>query len=317
MKDRFATLVKFLLALLVLYMLAATDLLDTGAITAAFREHPDYLLLAVVTYFFITLIAGIRWILLMKAVGLEVPLWRAFSLHMIGLFFSMLLPGGAGGDLAKGYYLFRHQQPGRRALALTSIAMDRATGIYALFLMGLLVIMLNSGLAMSNNFLRLNALFYLVLFATATTVAALLLSPSRTRILGLLRSWNIPGRHALTALADSVEAYGSRKKALALALLLSLLVHGGLTVVFQLILMALGLDLDYLDNAFVVPLMTLINSIPLSPGGLGVSEAAGELLYRIMGLGDSGSEILALFHVCLATTSLLGLPFYLRYRTHD
>ena len=96
--------------------------------------------------------------------------------------------------------------------------------------------------------------------------------------------------------------------------MLTLLVHGGLTLVFYFILLSLDLDLGYRDNAFVVPLITLINNIPLSPGGIGVSEAAGEVLYRIMGLGNSGSEILALFHVCLAATSLLGLPFYLLYR---
>jgi len=317
MKSRLATVIKFLFAVLVLYILVATDLLEPDAVITAVRQRPGYLLLAVAVYFVITLIAGIRWILLMKAVGLSISLSRAFSLHMIGLFFSMLLPGGAGGDLAKGYYLFRHQQPGRRALALTSIAMDRVIGIYGLFITGVIVILLNFDLAMSSNYLRLNALFYLSLFAVAATIALLLLSPLRTRVPGLFKPRKFPGTRVLTALADSVQAYTNRKRDLAIALLLSIMVHGGLTLVFYLILLALDLNLRYLDNAFVVPLMTLINSIPFSPGGLGISEAAGEFLYRIMGLGDSGSEILTLFHVCLATASLVGLPFYLLYRTKD
>ena len=317
MTSRLATVIKFLFAALVLYMLVVTDLLEPEAVISAVRQRPGYLLLAVIVYFVITLIAGIRWIMLMKAVGLSVPLSRAFSLHMIGLFFSMLLPGGAGGDLAKGYYLFRHQQPGHRTLALTSIAMDRVIGIYGLFIVGMIVIMLNFDLAMSNNYLRLNALFYLSLFVAATTIALLFLSPLRTCLPGRFKPRKFSDIRVLAALADSMEAYGSRKSDLAVALLLSLMVHAGLTVVFYLILLALDLNLDYLDNALVVPLMTLINSIPFSPGGLGVSEVAGEFLYRVMGLGDSGSEILALFHVCLATTSVLGLPFYLLYRSKD
>ena len=314
MSNAIGPVVKSLVAVLVLYLLVVSGLLEPDIVINAFSQHPGYLLLALLTYFMITLIAGLRWFLLMKAVSLDVAPTRAFSLHMIGLFFSLLLPGGAGGDLIKGYYLFRHQAAGRKALALTSIAMDRVIGIYGLFVMGLVVIAMNFELAMSNNYLRLNTLFYLSLFAAATIIAALLLSPLRTRLVDGCRSLNLPGRHALTALEESLETYSNRKREMGVALLLTLLVHGGLTLVFYFILLALNLDLGYRDNAFVVPLLTLINNIPLSPGGIGVSEAAGEVLYRIMGLGDAGSEILSLFHVCLAATSLSGLPFYLLYR---
>jgi len=283
-------------------------------VLAAVREHPGYLAAAVMTYFLLSLIAGIRWFLLMRAVGLEVPFARVFSLHMIGLFFSLLLPGGAGGDLVKGYFLFRYQQAGRRALALTSIVMDRAIGIYGLIVMGMIVTVMNLDLVLSNNYLRLNTVFYAALFAAATAVAAVMLSPWRSALLDRARAWRLPGRDAVRVLADSLDAYGNRRRELAGALTLTLLVHGGLTLCFWFILQALGLDLGYRENAFVVPLLTLINGVPLSPGGIGVTEAAGEVLYRLMGLGDSGSEILALFHVCQAVTALLGLPFYLFYR---
>jgi uncharacterized membrane protein YbhN (UPF0104 family) len=96
--------------------------------------------------------------------------------------------------------------------------------------------------------------------------------------------------------------------------MLTLVIHGGLTICFYLILLALDLDLSFWDNALVVPIITMINGIPISPGGIGVSEAAGEILYRMMGLGDSGSEILAIYHLCFIVTSLLGMPFYLAYR---
>lgn len=316
MRSAIGPAIKFLVALLVLYLLVASGLLEPEVVLRAFRENPGYLAMAIACYFLLTLVAGARWFLLMRAVGLEISLPRTFSLHMIGLFFSLMLPGGAGGDLVKGYYLFRHQQTGRRALALTSVAMDRAVGIYGLIVMGVIVILLNLDRALSNNYLRINTLFYLALFIGATVVIALLLSPLRGRLLSGFKHREVPGKQHLAALADSLKTYANRKKTLALALVLTLLVHGGLTLVFYLILLSLDLDLGYRDNAFVVPLLTLINNIPLSPGGIGISEAAGEVLYRIMGLADAGSEILALFHVCLAVTSLLGLPFYLVYRSY-
>ena len=233
---------------------------------------------------------------------------------MIGLFFSSLLPGGTGGDLAKGYYLFRDHEAGRKAFALSSIAMDRAVGLYGLILIGIIFCALNFDLAMSNSYLRANTFFFLTLFIAASTIIFLLLSPLRTRLLTWVKTKNLPGKKVIAGLADSLEIYGSKKQTLVLSLGLTLFVHFGLTLCYYFILLALDLDLAYRDNALIVPIITMINGIPISPGGIGVSEAAGEILYRMMGLGESGSEILAIYHVCFIVTSLLGLPFYFFYR---
>jgi len=314
MKFSWGLVLKILVALLILFILVASGLLEPEVVVSAVTEKPLLLSMAALVYFALTLVAGGRWFLLMRAAGLDIGLRPTFHLHMTGLFFSSLLPGGAGGDLVKGYYVYRTQRDGRKALALTSVLMDRAVGVYGLVLMGMIVIALNLELALSNNFLRLNALFYFSLFIAATGFVALLLSPVRSRLLDWIKSRNLPGKRLVEGLANSLDTYDKQKPALAAALLLTLVIHGGLTLCFYLILQVLDLDLSFLDNAFVVPVITLINGIPVSPGGIGVTEAAGEVLYRIMGLGDSGSEILALYHVCVLATSLLGMPFYLAYR---
>jgi uncharacterized membrane protein YbhN (UPF0104 family) len=69
-------------------------------------------------------------------------------------------------------------------------------------------------------------------------------------------------------------------------------------------------------HGFVVPTLTMINGIPISPSGVGVGEVAGEMIYKLLGVGDAGSEILALVHICVITMSLLGAPFFFFYRAH-
>ncbi len=311
MKIPFGPSVKLLLSALLIVLLMKTDLLEPATVARAFRNHPGYAALAVLTYFLLATISGIRWFVLIRAVGITMRFPRLFSLHMIGLFFSVLLPGGAGGDFIKGYYLYRRQPTGRRALALTSIAADRFIGIYGLVTVGVIVIAANFERVLSQSFLRASALFYCGIFLVATAAVVLLLGPWRTTLLDTIRRSRLPGQNALAALADSIDAYGNRKRQLAVAFALAVIVHGGLTLVFWLVLQALELNLSYRENAFVVPMLTLINGIPLSPAGIGSSEAAGEMLYRIGGLGQSGAEIVAVFHLCVAATALLGLPFYL------
>jgi uncharacterized protein (TIRG00374 family) len=156
-------ILKPLIAVFILVILVKSGLLDTGAILGAFKKNPGLLVLAVGCYFLLAFGTGVRWFVLMRAVGLEVSFRKTFKLHMVGLFFSSVLPGGTGGDLAKGYYLYQDHESGRKSFALTSIAMDRAIGLYGIILLGMIFCVLNFDLAMSNRYLRLNTSFFFVL----------------------------------------------------------------------------------------------------------------------------------------------------------
>jgi uncharacterized membrane protein YbhN (UPF0104 family) len=50
-----------------------------------------------------TLASVLRWQLLLKGQGLNVPLAETFRLTMIGVFFNTAIPGAVSGDLVKGY----------------------------------------------------------------------------------------------------------------------------------------------------------------------------------------------------------------------
>ena len=52
-----------------------------------------------------------------------------YGLIMIGLFFSLFIPGGTGGDIVKGYYLLKEAPVGRKTSAALSIVMDRLLGL--------------------------------------------------------------------------------------------------------------------------------------------------------------------------------------------
>ena len=66
----------------------------------------------------------------------DLAIAKRFSLYMIGLLFSVVIPGSVGGDLMKAYYVGT-RVPNRRAHALpATILMDRYLGLLSLLYTG-------------------------------------------------------------------------------------------------------------------------------------------------------------------------------------
>ena len=66
-----------------------------------------------------------------------------------------------------------------------------------------------------------------------------------------------------------------------------------------------------LKMCLVIPMGYMANSLPLTPGGLGVGETAFNALFEITGL-HGGAEALLCWRVWSALVGILGLIFYLR-----
>ena len=82
-----------------------------------------------------TWVSAIRWRDLAESSGISLTPGKAFSLTMQGMFFSLVIPGGAiGGDVVKMAALSAHIRPGTRTEGFFSILMDRLVGMLALFL---------------------------------------------------------------------------------------------------------------------------------------------------------------------------------------
>lgn len=310
-------ILKFALGSAAIWALIHYDALDPSSVAKAFLTHPWFCVAAFCFYVVLVLLAGWgRWYLLMRNAGLRISPMRCLSLHMIGIFFNSLIPGN-GGDLIKGYYLFQDHEEGEKALALTSIAMDRLVGTYGLLCMGMAMTWFNYRLWIHSTPLRINSFFYAGVFLAFTVLIGLFLSPLSGRFLAHPALGRLPGGRFLTSLAQSLLVYRRRPRGLILVMGLGFAVDCGLIILYYLSARALDLGVPLLVHGFVVPTMTMVNGLPISPSGVGVGEAAGEMIYRNVGVTEGGSEILALVHICILAASLLGAPFYLLFRAHS
>ena len=70
------------------------------------------------------LLPVVRWWLLLRVQGVGEPFGRVLRLTWAGYFASLLLPGGAGGDIARAILINRHRAE-RRARAFSTVLADR------------------------------------------------------------------------------------------------------------------------------------------------------------------------------------------------
>jgi uncharacterized membrane protein YbhN (UPF0104 family) len=308
---------KFALGGAAIWALIHSGAIEPRLIAAAFGRHPGLLLAALGTYVVMTQLAACaRWYLLIRMAGLRVGVGRVFSLHMIGIFFNSLIPGGTGGDILKGYYLFREHED-EKALAVTTMVMDRFIGLYALLCVAMAMTAINVGLWRGSAALQANSLFYAGIFAVFTGAVALFFSPWSAAFLRHPRLGRLPGGRFFRSLAISLLAYRDRPWALIFPLLLGISVDCGLILLYYFSARSLGMELPLRVHGFVVPTLTMINGIPISPSGLGVGEAAGKIIYRNLGVTSGGGEVLVLVHLVILAVSLAGAPFYFFYRSAE
>src|SRR5208283_1931849 len=255
------------------------------------------------------LMMSIRGSLLFRNARLTLALANSIQLNLIGFLFSTFLPGAAGGDIAKLIYATRENH-GRRAEVATVLILDRLVGLFSLILLPLLFAPFFFGLLRSVPMLRDLLFLDAALGGCMLLGAALLMlfTPLRSWIASLLGKWPAIKSLALRVM-DALAAHGKARTTLLLALVLSLFANLSLIVVTGLGLYAVSPESFSVRLALVAPIGHLVNSLPLTPGGIGVGETAFNALFRLTGM-QGGAETLLCVRVWNISVGLLGLFVY-------
>lgn len=254
-----------------------------------------------------------RVCVLLKPYGrLHLPLGAAIRLTLIGTSFTACLPGGASGDVVRIYYATGGHK-GHRAELTAILLLDRAVGMFALICWPLIALP-----------------FFLRVVAGEPVVVALLwgagaIAAVMAAFVGLAMWTGTPGWSALSGVLDRVPLVGSVGRRmletvhlyrrhlgpLAAALGISLIAHT--LVVAATLLVAAGMNPDGFSwtMSLMVPLGFLVNTLPLTPGGIGVGEAAMDQLFGLIGVAG-GAEALLGWRIVMLPIILLGFACYAR-----
>ena len=245
--------------------------------------------------------------------GFHLPIYSAFRLTMIGVFFNLCLPGATGGDLVKIYYA-TGGNPGRRTEVGTIVLLDRAVGMFALMALPLLLLPFFPELLEKSAALR--AVLWVVAGIAASAVAGTLLCFSERVRQSAPVEWafrRLPLGRYIGIVYDTLHAYREHPAPLFLAVGISLVAHMLAMSVAMLASLATHPGEFAWRMCVVIPIGFAANALPVTPGGLGVGEAAFSKLFALAGL-SSGAEALLGWRVLTLLISPLGLVYYLQGR---
>jgi uncharacterized membrane protein YbhN (UPF0104 family) len=166
--------------------------------------------------------------------------------------------------------------------------------------------------------LTLTAVLFLQLLYIDALLAAFMLvsagvvmffAPTRSWVPSLMGRW--PGiKNLALRVLDAMAVHGKDRGTLFFAFLLSLLANLVLVVVTALGLYAVNPVSFSTRLALVAPIGHLVNSLPLTPGGIGIGETAFTALFRLTGI-NGGAETLLCVRLWNVLVGLLGLLVYL------
>ncbi|MBO5668380.1 MAG: flippase-like domain-containing protein [Lentisphaeria bacterium] len=277
--------VKVGIALLVLYWICRSSAPDLSRGFTTFR-YP--VLLPVFLFSLLAALAtAVRWKSLAQMIGIRLSVPEAFSLTMQGIFFSLVIPGGAiGGDMVKMAALTRHVRSGNRTEGIFSIFMDRVIGMIALF--GLAAAILASGkkefydlhIAKVSETFTGAAVWWILLAACCAGSAAGIMLLFHRQLVGL------PGIKMILDFADrkssgrisrilaAADCFQNHRQALCCWILFSIAVIHLLPAVSMVwLLSGTGTSLPVLTVTRAVIIGNIAGLLPFFPGGIGARDA--------------------------------------------
>lgn len=248
-----------------------------------------------------TLFAITRWWRLLALIGCPTSWMTALRVTYVGLFFNLIVPGMSGGDVARAIIVVR-EHPDRRADALMSVVVDRVLGLIAILTLATTAVYLSDA---NLSELRL----------PVTAALAVLVLGSIAYVNPTLRRWlrfdrlveRLPQARRIKLLDQALAVYVRHPGEIVLALLLSFANHLSVTASILWIGHAFGDELSYGAYLAAVSITNTLTSLPISPGGWGVGEAAFGYFFVLLGAQYTlGVATSITYRLCLIVIGLAG-----------
>jgi len=299
-KQIFFTGIRLAIAICLLVYLGTSGAIHWPALRGLATAWP-MALTALAVYGADVVVTSWRLCVLLRAGGFQLSLRNSARLTLIGSFFNLYLPGAVGGDLIKIYYATAGNH-GRKPEVATIVLLDRMAGLFAMLTWPVLAMPFFPQLWQSAPALRI---ILGLAVAAAVAMAATFVGS---------RIWaKLPLGRLAAKVLNTLDCCRRNPRASLLALAASLVAHTLSVTVMLLLARAIDPAGFSWAMAVLIPLGFVANTLPLTPGGLGVGEAAFDKLFALAGL-QGGAETLIGWRMLTILAGLAGLVFYLQGR---
>ncbi|MBI5286398.1 MAG: flippase-like domain-containing protein, partial [Deltaproteobacteria bacterium] len=289
MKKVLSLLLKIAISSTILFYLFKRT--DTGLFWETIGSvKPSFFFISLMLYAGDQVLSTYRWSLLLATNGLRISFPRLVSLYYIGMFFNNLLPTLVGGDLVKGYYLYRLSGQGGKTLA--SIFVDRYAGFFALITISLVSLLFGYPYIKNTSIPWLIILMVLGFFSISLILWVKGLHDWALQGIGRIKVFRINER--LESFYEAVMAYKGKPMVLLKVLGISFIIQ--IVGIFAIYIISRGFALSIPIGYFFlfIPLAISIAMIPVSFAGLGLREGAFVFLFGKVGVSPAEALSLSL-----------------------
>jgi uncharacterized membrane protein YbhN (UPF0104 family) len=301
MRKHLGTILKISITLAALfYVSTQVDFADIGQ--RLLQANLGWVLVGFLLFNLSLVVRAYRWLLLLRGIGDTIRFQRLVSLYFAANFFNSVLPSGFSGDVVRAVEAAQ-DVPARTAAG--TVLVDRATGLLALFLIGLSALPFRPDNFPNRLLWQTTAVCLIGLVGGFALLEGRLVRAVGRLVPGFLQ----PVWQKVDGVITAVQACGWTAVWQAM----------GISVLFNLMQVAwfaaAGLALGYtvpLTHYFlVIPFLSLAILLP-SIGGLGIREGLAPLLFASAGLSSEQAVALTLLVFAIERLSgFLGAPVYI------
>lgn len=249
-----------------------------------------YFILAFILIFINTSLSSLKWKLLLKSDGEDVPFLFLLQSYFVSYFMSVFLPSNIGGDVIRIYDVAHKTKSTSKSIA--SVFIDRASGFFALSSIGFLASIIGFNVIKDKNIL----LFLLIIFSVIFISFIALFNKKIHHFVSLVFK-KIPIQkisNLFEKFTLSLQTYGSKKALLFKILCISFTFQFLVVVIVYIYSLGLHFETRFLWFMMFIPIIIVIETIPLTPYSLGTRDWGYVFFFTQVGLQIEKAEFLAL-----------------------
>ncbi|HEX4538773.1 MAG TPA: lysylphosphatidylglycerol synthase transmembrane domain-containing protein [Acidimicrobiales bacterium] len=277
----------------------------SGLLPARHHSAVAFLLVALMVTLTGIILSALRWQRVLVALELPTRVRTAINLYLAGLFVGNFLPSTVGGDVVRISRLARLN--GERTGPFASVVLERLTGWLVLPVITLAALLANPGLLHLGPATRLAVAVSLVTLFLLVVMTALAGHPRLGGRLARRQDWV----RFVGAVHLGLDRFRRRPAAAIEVLAVAFAYQLAVALAAFLAAAALNLDVGWTAILAFMPVVAIVQVLPVTIGGLGLREGAFILFLGPLGVSTSQAIALGLLVYFLnLAVSLLGAPAF-------
>jgi len=269
-KKALVTLLRLGISVILLILLFKFNKIDIHELASDIKSADKvFLTIGFLVFFLVYFLGFLRWHMLLKATGINIPIKRLVISYSGGVFFSIFLPSTIGGDLVRTVDLAGHTKKTKEVIA--TVFLDRLSGYIGLVIVVIFAFLFGKDLVRDKVVLFSVAVIIAILFFIMLVLFNSFIYARISRFLSAPGAGKI--KEMIKELHHEIHIFRNRGKMVICNILLSVLVQFIAPISAYFIALSLGIKTGFIYFLIFLPIIGAITLLPIAIGGLGLRES--------------------------------------------